>query len=63
MNKNKAKNKYLKVRKTSVASNDTKTKGNILDEEDSLHATTDLGGTTIPAEPCKGWYNSSDVSL
>ena len=53
-NKNKAKDNYLKVHKTSVAFNVTKPKSNILDEEDSLHATTDLGGTTIPAEPCKG---------
>ena len=28
-------------------------KDRVIDEEDSLHATTDLGGTTIPAEPVK----------
>lgn len=49
----KSKSNYLKSRGSKGRVDKTQTKANIIDEEDSLHATTDLGGTTIPAEPYK----------
>ena len=36
----------------------TRRKDAILEEEDSLHATMDLGGTTIPAEPIKNYSST-----
>ena len=49
-NKESTRNPPRKVEKEQV---ETKAKETIAEEEDSLHATMDLGGTTIPAEPIK----------
>ena len=43
----------LKSSASEIRIGNTQHKANIIDEEDSLHGTTDLGGTTIPAEPYK----------
>ena len=53
--KNRKMRKKIDV-KTNVVQKDArkpKAKDVIVEEEDSLHATMDLGGTTIPAEPIK----------
>ena len=53
--KNRKMRKKIDV-KTNVVQKDArkpKAKDIIVEEEDSLHATMDLGGTTIPAEPIK----------
>ena len=44
---------HRKVNKVHKEKIEKGTKDVILVEEDSLHATMDLGGTTIPAEPTK----------
>ena len=48
---------HLKVRQSKKSKEKRKNMAVSMDEEDSLHATMDLGGTTIPAEPSK-----SDIS-
>ena len=42
---------HAKITKVQKHKKESRTKDVILVEEDSLHATMDLGGTTIPAEP------------
>ena len=49
----KGKKGYLKVRQSKKPKERRKNAGVGIDEEDSLHVTMDLGGTTIPAEPSK----------
>ena len=49
----KCKKNDIKLRSSKKPLNKMQTKHAIIDEEDSLHATMDLGGTTIPAEPSK----------
>ena len=44
---------HVKSRKYKKVDDKIEAKENTLEEEDSLHATMDLGGTTIPAEPLK----------
>ena len=56
--KNKVKSKkvkkgFLKARQSKKPKERRKNVGVGIDEEDSLHVTMDLGGTTIPAEPSK----------
>ena len=49
----KLKKGHLKARLLKKPKERQKTIGVGIDEEDSLHVTMDLGGTTIPAEPSK----------
>ena len=51
--KKKAKKHHIISRAPKKQKNNIPDKDRVIDEEDSLHATTDLGGTTIPAEPLK----------
>ena len=49
----KLKKGHLKARQLKKPKERRKNVGVGIDEEDSLHVTMDLGGTTIPAEPTK----------
>ena len=53
----KFKKAHLKARQSKKSKEKRKNMAVSIDEEDSLHVTMDLGGTTIPAEPSK-----SDIS-
>ena len=49
----KSKKEYVKSRTIKKEQDKISVEDTIIEEEDSLHATMDLGGTTIPAEPLK----------
>ena len=55
----KCKKGHLKARQSKKPKEMRKNVGVSIDEEDSLHATMDLGGTTIPAEPSKSDTSTS----
>jgi hypothetical protein len=56
--KKKAKKHYVISREPRKQNDKILEKDRVIDEEDSLHATTDLGGTTIAAEPLKSETSS-----
>ena len=50
---------HIKARQSKKLKEKQKNIAVSIDEEDSLHATMDLGGTTIPAEPSKSEISTS----
>ena len=55
----KLKKGHLKARQSKKSKEKRKNVDVSIDEEDSLHVTMDLGGTTIPAEPSKSEISAS----